>query len=269
MTGADGGGDLTLAMIMRTSTIPTELRIAFPAALWLPLFTTTAAAQIAANSCATLTANGSATVVAGRNCESPILLLTLAQENQAGSVFTSSPVAFDSKYEFRTSFQFQMSDPVYQASDGMAFVIQAEGPNALGTVGGGLGYGGITPSVAIEFDTFQNAWDPNDNHVAFLLDGVFHDIDPQTPYGVTACQPTGGFGCMNNGDVWTVWIDYDGRLMNVAIADNSTLRPANLISFPIDIASILGGSLHSQASRAARGRAPSGMSFPIGSSCSD
>ena len=29
-------------------------------------------------------------------------------------------------------------------------------------------------------------------------------------------------GCMSNGDAWSVWIDYDGIKLNVALADNST-----------------------------------------------
>jgi hypothetical protein len=134
----------------------------------------------------------------------------------------------------------------------MAFVIQADSPDALGGNGGCLGYagfgnctapfnGGIAPSIAVEFDTAQNSpYDINDNHVAILTGGVLNDADPQTPYATTNCQPTGGFGCMNNGDVWSVWIDYDGTNLNVAIADNSTTRPANLISYPVDIPGIIG-----------------------------
>lgn len=205
------------------------------------LAATGASAQIATNTSTELTANGSAALVAGPGCDSLTLLLTPVQQYQAGSIFTKNSIAFDSKYAFRTFFQFQMSDPNSQASDGIAFVIQSEGPKALGSSGGYLGYAGITPSVAVEFDTYQNTWDINDNHVAILTGGVMNDLDPQTPYGVTACQPsTGLFGCMNNRDVWSVWIDYDGYKLNVAIADNSTRRPANLVSYPIDIASTLG-----------------------------
>lgn len=47
---------------------------------------------------------------------------------------------------------------------------------------------------------------------------------------------------MNNGDVWSVWIDYDGTSLHVALADDSTNRPKNLIDYPIDIPSLLGAS---------------------------
>jgi len=44
----------------------------------------------------------------------------------------------------------------------------------------------------------------------------------------------GQWGCVVGLD------EYDGTNLNVAIADNSTTRPANLISYPIDIPSLLG-----------------------------
>ena len=93
----------------------------------------------------------------------------------------------------------------------------------------------------MEFDDWRNDWDTNDNHVSVLTNGLMNDLDPQTPYGQVNCQPsTGQFGCMNNGHVWSVWIDYNGRNLNVAVADNSIHRPENLISYPIDIPAILG-----------------------------
>jgi hypothetical protein len=204
------------------------------------LFATMAAAQTAVDTTA-LTFNGSAKHLAVP-CGGSALWLTPAQVNQAGSAFTTHPVSFGPKYLFHTFFQFQMTDPGPDgASDGMTFTIQAQSASALGGYGGALGYTGITPSVAVEFDTWQNVGvDFNDNHVGILTDGQFIEIDPQTPYGVTNCQPTGAFGCMSNGDLWSVWIDYDGVNLNVAVADNSTTRPANIISYPIDIPIILG-----------------------------
>ena len=164
-----------------------------------------------------------------------MLWLTPAQGNQAGSVFATNGIVFNRKYIFSTFFQFKMTDPGPEgASDGMTFTLQTEAPSALGADGGSLGYVGITPSVAVEFDTWLNAGvDFNDNHVGILTGGQFIEIDPQTPYGVTNCQPTGAFGCMSNGDIWSVWIDYDGTNLNVAIADDSTTRPVNISSYPI------------------------------------
>ena len=93
----------------------------------------------------------------------------------------------------------------------------------------------------MEFDTYQNSFDINNNHVAILTNGVMTDLDPQTPYVGPYCgNYPPPFGCMSDGDIWSVWIDYDGTNLNVALADNSTIRPPNLISYPIDIPGILG-----------------------------
>jgi hypothetical protein len=187
-----------------------------------------------------LTLNGSAKIITGGK-GSPVLWLTPAQQSQAGSAFTTNSISFN---EFSTFFQFQMTDPgYYGASDGMTFTLQTEGATALGANGGDLGYAGITPSVAVGFKTWQDPGNFNDNYVSVFTNGEINDLDPKTPYGVTACQPsTGVFGCMSNGDVWSVWIDYDGTNLHVAIVDNSTTRPRDLLTYPIDIPSILGQS---------------------------
>jgi hypothetical protein len=201
------------------------------------LFTAMATAQTATTP-NRLTFNGSAKPLLGT------LWLTPAEQHQAGSVFTTDEVVFGRNYEFGTFFQFLMTNPgPGGASDGITFVLQAQSANALGANGGSLGYTGITPSVAVEFDTWHNVGvDLNDNHVGILTSGQFIEIDPQTPYGVRNCQPTGAFGCMSNGDLWSVWIDYDGTNLNVAVADNSVTRPANIISYPIDLSVLLGGN---------------------------
>lgn len=97
-----------------------------------------------------------------------ILRLTTGGFRQAGSAWAKPMIDLTKSFESRFKVYLHHATP---GADGIAFLVQTEGPRALGGWGGGLGYRGIRHSVAVEFDTFQNAPDPNDNHVAVVLDG--------------------------------------------------------------------------------------------------
>jgi Bacterial lectin len=134
--------------------------------------------------------NGSATAAVDDH-QLNVLRLTAATGNQAGSAWfsTQQPFAngFDAKFKFRLSGG--------SGADGIAFVLQnsASGLAALGFSngnGGALAYGdddansvpasGIESSVAFEFDTFQNGWDPNSNHVAIQSCGSLPNTSHHT-----------------------------------------------------------------------------------------
>jgi len=111
---------------------------------------------------------------------------------QVSSMWFSVPQnivnGFTAWFAFRLTPDSQINPPSdsYTPSttaDGIAFVIQNSpatgaqdsgsgcgqsggGVDALGGGGGCLGYSGINNSVALEFDTYQNGWDPNNNHIA-------------------------------------------------------------------------------------------------------
>ena len=95
-----------------------------------------------------LTLNGSASV------HDTSIQLTDGGSFEAGSLFSTSrlPVA-----AFTTDFEFQLTDAT---ADGFAFVLQGNGPDAIGSNGGGLGYGNppgasgpnVKNSLAIAFD---------------------------------------------------------------------------------------------------------------------
>jgi fibro-slime domain-containing protein/uncharacterized repeat protein (TIGR01451 family) len=58
-------------------------------------------------------------------------------------------------------------------ADGLVYTLQRNGLTAQGNFGAGIGYaGGITPSVGVEVDTWQNTWDPAADHVAINLNGA-------------------------------------------------------------------------------------------------
>jgi hypothetical protein len=197
------------------------------------------------NSTAGLQLNGSAAVAT--TVDGRVLRLTPAAPSQAGSAFSTDPIIFASATDtFSTFFQFRITNRGgINPADGIAFVIQPNSNN-VGSGGGGLGYQGIGNSLGVEFDTYLNGGlDASANHVGIDTNGNLASLTQAPPYATTTtCQATTGydFGCMSNGDVWSAWIDYNGTNLVVAIADNSTVRPANLINLPLNLSSIIGGN---------------------------
>jgi Bacterial lectin len=121
---------------------------------------------------------------------------------------------------FTTYFKFQIHTAAIccAPADGFAFVVQnaastdptygatGSGNTARGAGSGGLGYAGIRNSLAVEFDTANNAWDPSSsNHVAVQscgtgTNGPVHiagTFTIGTNHNVTSClvapTPTTGF----------------------------------------------------------------------------
>jgi hypothetical protein len=203
---------------------------AFAQAVSYPNFASTTGLSLLGSAATAQTADGT------------VLRLTTSETNKAGSAFTAGTVPFSAQGStFSAFFQFRITSPGgIQPADGIVFVLRDTGTSAIGQIGGGQGYDGIGNSIAVKFDTYQNINEMNDNHVAVQSNGVSLEEFTQTPYGVANCtNPTGVAGCMSNGDLWSVWIDYDGASIHVALADGSTTRPADLLSGPLAVPSLL------------------------------
>ncbi len=169
---------------------------------------------------------------------------------QSGAAYSTAAVALGSGDTFSTTFQFQYTgqggiDP----ADGITFVMAAS-PTGLGASGGGMGYGGVGNSVAIEFDSYENGGnDYNSNHVSIDEDGnIGEDASLVSPYGVGACDFYSGYqktGCFSNGDVWSVTASYDGTNLSLSIWDQiGTYAQASpftvYTSLPLNVAADLG-----------------------------
>jgi uncharacterized repeat protein (TIGR01451 family) len=156
-----------------------------------------------------------------------VLRLTEDTGNQRGSAWfnTSQPVT----KAWTSTFQFQITgSDVENHGDGFAFVIQNNGLTSIGGFGGGLGYGtrftedppctnsgiicspagtdlGIPKSLAIEFDTYQNSYDPDDQHIAVQSCGS----SPNSPNHYDICNIAIASTAVNlaNG-THTIKIDY-------------------------------------------------------------
>ncbi|WP_229069502.1 L-type lectin-domain containing protein [Actinoplanes sp. DH11] len=114
-----------------------------------------------------LALNGTAAVTSERG-DKRVLELTNGSFKQAGSAWSTNRI--DLTEPFETSFKAYLHHGT-PGADGIAFLAQGAGPRALGGWGGGLGYRGISRSVAVEFDTYQNTPDPSSNHLAVVLGG--------------------------------------------------------------------------------------------------
>lgn len=118
--------------------------------------------------------------------------------------------------------------------------------STIGGAGGDLGYGGINPSVGVEFDTFQNSTfgDISSNHVGVDRDGSLVSLVSQ---GVTPRW--------DDENMWFAWIDYDGTTLEVR-ANQTGIRPVDpVLSVALDIPAIVGANEAFVGFTAATGRA--------------
>jgi hypothetical protein len=135
------------------------------------------------NSAAGLQLNGNAAVVTVGEAPA-VLRITPNQGGQVGSTFFNTLLPLKAGFTTTFTFQFTGRGGSGGGADGIAFVIHGApgGAMTLGSTGGAIGYGdddvdddplhGIPNSVAVEFDTFTNGWDPNNNHVAIQSCGT-------------------------------------------------------------------------------------------------
>lgn len=158
--------------------------------------------------------------------------LTSSQFGQNGSAFTTTATTLAPGAGFSAAFQISVGNPIGGGADGIVFVLQnsAAGATAQGIAGGGIGYQGITNSLGIEFDTWNNGGiDGNSqNHVGINVNGSTNSV--QRADVAFNLDSTSVFA----------WLDYDGTTLDVTVS-NTDIRPgAPLLSFATDL-SFLGG----------------------------
>ena len=112
--------------------------------------------------------NGDA-VVTGEDCYQ----LTPAINTQNGSVWYADQVDLNQPLDLQFTLNLGTDDS--GGADGICFVLQTVGTDALGESGGGLGFLGtdFQPAFAVEFDTWQNGnyGDPAGDHIAMVSNG--------------------------------------------------------------------------------------------------
>jgi gliding motility-associated-like protein len=119
--------------------------------------------------------NGNAVVT-----NSPEVTLTIDQGNLFGTMWSNQEILFNEDFLIESELFFGLND---WGADGIAFVLQPQSSNA-GGLGGGIGYASISPSIAIEFDTYYNSGsDPLTNdHVAIIKNGQPFLLGPHSEF---------------------------------------------------------------------------------------
>ena len=157
--------------------------------------------------------------------------LTQALNSQSGSVWFQNKVSLASDLTIDANIFLGSNDG---GADGIAFVLQPV-CSGLGSLGGGLGYQGITPSLAVEFDTWQNASDPVQDHIGLMKNG-------NTTHGGGGASTLQGFNLLpnlENGIFHTLKIEWTALTQNLKV----TLDGITQINYTDNIvANIFGGN---------------------------
>lgn len=108
---------------------------------------------------------GSASAILPAGC----IEITPNQANRVGAVWSTIPIDLAQPFELYGEVFLGCNDG---GADGMAFVMQ-QNLTSLGSIGGGLGYLGLNPSLIVEFDNYQNPGngDLAADHIAILRNG--------------------------------------------------------------------------------------------------
>jgi hypothetical protein len=154
--------------------------------------------------------------------------LTDGGANEARAVWFATPVNIQN---FATQFEFLQTAAT---ADGFTFTLQnsTAGVKAIGTGGRGLGYKGITPSIAVKFD-LQNAAGQADNSTGFYTDGALPTVPEldMTSSGIN----------LHSGDILDAQISYNGTTLTLVLTDTVT-RATFTASTNIDIPALLGAN---------------------------
>ncbi len=122
---------------------------------------------------------------------------------EQGTAWYNTPINLSQPLTIQYNLNFGTNDG--GGADGIAFVMQNQGTGVIGNMGEGIGYQGISPSVAVEFDDWQNGWDPANDHVALTLNGDPH----HTSAGNAGCPVVPFTFNIEDGNWHSVQISWD------------------------------------------------------------
>lgn len=156
--------------------------------------------------------------------------LTNQAPNQTGTAFTEAKVVSHKK-SFKSEFSFWLNNASLPA-EGLAFVIHPKADTTIGDTGGGLGYGSIQDSFAVEFDTTDNGGSDEANEVAVVVNG---QVSKPRASGIPAFP-------LHGADRFA-WVSYSAKTRRVKtyVSDTSDKPSSPTVTAKVNLERVLGG----------------------------
>lgn len=145
--------------------------------------------------------NGDAIQMSDSSCYQ----LTLEENGSAGSAW--NPDKIDLGQSFEVVLEVFLGCKDSDGADGLVFGFQPVS-TSIGTGGGGIGFGGVSPALGIELDTWQNSslGDPTNDHVAIIKNGILdHNSSNNLAGPVQASASNGNIEDCNYHDLRVSW----------------------------------------------------------------
>ena len=143
--------------------------------------------------------------------------LTPNLNNQSGMIWSNYKIDLDKN--FKVDVDLYLGDN-NNGADGIAFVIQPLSKDE-GSLGGGIGYAGIAPSFAVEFDTYENLWadqtGQTDDHAAIIING-------NTQSNHSAIAPFSNLGNVEDGNYHRTVINWDALTKKFSMTFDGALK---------------------------------------------
>ncbi len=169
----------------------------------------------------------------GGNC----YRLTTAEVSKRGAIWYNNKIDLNNNFDISYTLNFGNRSS-WSGGDGMAFVLQPAGLTQIGISGSGKGYGntydaqgnitvpGISPSVVVEYDTYDDVGGTN-GLVSLLLNGDFRRTVPaNTPVNQVS------MGFVNDGLEHTCRVTWNAGTKTITVYTDGVQR----YSYVIDIA---------------------------------
>ncbi|MFK7920565.1 MAG: PKD domain-containing protein [Bacteroidia bacterium] len=137
--------------------------------------------------------------------------LTAAQNSLAGAAWYPEVISLDEDATITFNIGMGSNDA---GADGATFIFQNQGTDVIGTLGGGLGATGITPSLGISFDTYGQV----DDQIVIWQNGAI----ATALAGPVCALPS----CVNieDGGTHAVEIQWDAGLQRLQVLFDGSLR---------------------------------------------